>query len=371
MRTFSEINGDDNQNYAVSKGVTEIVNSVIITQETCFRGSDRAMFVDGVYIPQCKLVFKDDQCLAINSPHTTTTEFEDIEFSGTCKESCFSIFLQNGNLIFRRCLFKLSKLGIICDYNADDFEYSLIFENCIFEAFNEYAVVIKAPYAATFLYCTFRDNRIGILVSSQGQIQVTSCIFQNQNNSGIRTQNATSVHINDCVMDKCISFGISIEICKHVVINRTKISHCKGAGIYIDNKVIANISFCTIMHSLYGIVFCYGKSQTKVINSTVSCNKYGVVISDLALGCISLNDNTITMNTGADLDNLSCEACLVTVNGTVCPRNRFRSEEAHAWISALNPKKGEQAPEILGVQRTLKEMGKAEHAPECKKCKIK
>jgi hypothetical protein len=116
----------------------------------------RAMLIGGVYIPQCKIEFKDSKNMMIfvdSQSICTQIEIEDINFEKT-GENCKSLFmLLTGDIIFLRCRFSGSVNGILCELQQKsnterDKKFTVIFENCLFEDFKDDAVRIGIYYSA-------------------------------------------------------------------------------------------------------------------------------------------------------------------------------------------------------------------------------
>jgi hypothetical protein len=360
----------------VPSGVTELSASITINYGPfALRGANRALpYVDGVWRPQCKLNLKTYQ-LYLNAPHGYTIEIEDIDFSATVIGTLYPISVQSGSVVFRRCRFSWNLCGLYCNGVDRTASQSVIFENCIFEGFSKYALLVEAPYLAVFLNCTFKGSNHGAIVSQGGKAEVMSCVFINQA-MGIYCDHGASIRISHSLFESSPNRGIHISNCKDVVIEKSRFINCQAVGIHVEDKTVVKVEFCSIANCKMGIGFTLGKTKAEVIYSTFTNNERGaVLVGDMCVGEVTLSDNMFFDNGPADVCNCSNnDKCKVAVDGSVLLKNgENRSSEIarQQFQSNLMSNKKEEANKVLSLQRTFKTVGLVELAPQCNKCQLK
>jgi hypothetical protein len=370
------------QNCVVSEGVTEISENIAITESIIIRGATRALLMDAFFIPQCQILFCKHQYISIHCKNETL-QFEDIDFSAQSHDNKYNcLALYSGNVVFRRCRFNGQCTGILCGkpqhvvipgLDTEGIELTVRFENCLFEDFDSQAVDVRATYSAKFLCCTFRNNKVGILVSEGGTAVVISCVFTKHADSAIQSEDRLcSLHITDCCIDTTRLCGIFIYKSNVAVIERCMITNCRAYGIMVEDKTVIKIISSSISMCGYGIFFGVGEIRTEVTDSRITNNlECGIMITDLCLGSIALTNNTITMNRGVhDVANSSVD-CSVVVDGNNFPvNNLFTESQKRANYSRLLSTRANNSTQLLNTQRAFKAVGIVELAPQCNRCNV-
>jgi hypothetical protein len=366
---------DSIENCIVSEGVTEISDNIPFSASLLLQRTKRAVLMDGVYIPSRQLLFLEGQCISIDCKNETV-QIDDIDFSTKYNQNkYYLLIIHSGHVIFRRCRFSNQRYGIVCELNTTvtdqiDRKLTVIFENCLFEGFTEHAVCFSTGSFATFLFCTFRNNGAGIIVREGGQAEIRSCFFQNHTDSVIQcVDRLSSLQITDCCIDTSShACGVFITKSKLAVIERCIITNCMALGIMVEDKAVIKILSSKITRCFSGIMIGIGKIRAEVTDSTISNNlSYGIIISDICFGNITLNNNAITMNR-MDIVNNS-DNCSVSIDGNNFPKNNTLTDSQRSTQIISHGEK--YSDQLLSAQRAYKAAGILEHAPRCNLCNVK